>query len=112
LCSTFARSASGVVRSPRLRNTAVRGTRWIGGSADRTDSRNADNEPSCRTRCAVTSARPRCQVVMIVNTIKPIAGGSHAPWINLVRFAAKNSTSMLRNIAPPPRTSQSGTCHR
>ena len=32
LCSTLARIASGAVSSPRLRNTAVPGTRASGGS--------------------------------------------------------------------------------
>jgi hypothetical protein len=49
---------------------------------------------------------------MTVNRITPITSGTHAPWMNLVRFAPKNASSTARNSPAPRSASQSGRCQR
>ncbi len=40
-----------------------------------------------------------------------MASGTQAPWVSLVRFAAKMASSNVRNSAAPHATSHSGRCH-
>ena len=54
---------------------------------------NSRSGPSACSRSAVTTSRPRCQVVITVNAATPISSGSHAPWTTLVRLAATNIRS-------------------
>jgi hypothetical protein len=111
-CSTLARMASGAVAFVRFRNTAVPGTRCTGGVRSRISSMNSRNGPSSCSRRSVTSRRPRCHVVRIVNAVTAISSGSHAPCTNLVRFAARNSRSTVSNGAAPSTTSHSGVPQR
>ena len=92
--------ASGAVSLPRLRKTAVPGTRGSGGVLACSWSMNARSGPSSWTRSWVTSSRPRCQVVRMVNVMMPISRGSQAPCSSLVRLEAKKSRSMA--IRTPP----------
>ncbi len=111
LCSTLARIASGVVVLLRLRKTAVPGVRCNGGRRSCSASTNSRSEPSSLSRRAVTSWRPRCQVVSAVNTVTAISSGSQAPWAILVVFAARKSRSTVSSAPAPPTTSQSGFPH-
>ena len=70
---------------------------------------NSRSEPSSRSRWRVTSPRPRCQVVITVNTVMPISSGSHAPCTSLVRFAAEEQqVDQQQRAARPATTSHSG----
>ena len=111
LCSTLARIASGTVDLPRFRKTAVPGTRSQGRLAAVELVDESPQRALLALRRAVTSARPRCQVVSTVNTMTAIRSGSQAPWVSLVRLAAKNRRSTVRNPPAPRSTSQSGLCH-
>ena len=62
-------------------------------------SMNSGSGPSACIRRFVTSSRPRCQVVKMVKVMTPISSGNHAPWVSLVRLAAKNSRSMVMQRA-------------
>ena len=55
-------------------------------------------------------SRPFCQVVSTLNTPRAIASGNQPPWKTLVRFAAKNVRSTIRNATAPLITSHSGLC--
>src|SRR5919206_755628 len=74
-------------------NTPVPGPRMSGGSILRRSSTKACSGPSTPKRSAVTSSRPRNQVVMTVKRISPISSGTQAPWMNFVRFAPKKASS-------------------
>jgi hypothetical protein len=69
---------------------------------------NSRNEPSSSSRWRVTSPRPRCQVVITVNTVTPIGSGNQAPCTSLVRFAARNNRSISSSTPAPRATSHSG----
>ena len=47
----------------------------------------------------------------MVNAVMPISSGSHAPWVSLVRLAAKKSRSMTSRTPPPASTIHSGVRH-
>jgi hypothetical protein len=48
----------------------------------------------------VTIRDPRCQVVITVKMAAAISSGSHPPSAILVRFAAKNTSSVPAKTAP------------
>ncbi len=59
----------------------------------------------------MTISRPRCQVVSTLNTASAIASGNQPPCRTLVRLAAKNVRSTIRNATAPAITRPSGRCH-
>src|SRR4051812_5103684 len=79
LCSTSARSASGVVSLLGLRKTATPGTRTSGGCCPGSAARNSPNGPSLATRLRVTITWPRRQLTITSETRSPMTSGSHAP---------------------------------
>jgi hypothetical protein len=104
LCSTFARSASGVVSLPGCGNTAVPSTR--GRSRSYTSSTNSLSEPSCFLRFAATISRPRRQVLMRVNTSTAMSSGSQPPCATFDRLAARKVAS-----TPPKATAARASFH-
>ena len=90
----------------------VPGTRVTGGSGVRSSLTKSWSGPSTLNRSAVTSSRPRNQVVITVKRITPIVSGSQAPWVNLVRFAPKKARSTASSGTAPSRVSNSGRCQR
>ena len=100
----FARSASGVVSLPGCGNTAIPGHARMPRA--RTPSMNSASEPSLAARVARTRARPRCQVVMTVNTTIAMSSGSHPPCATLDRFAVRKAAS-----TPPNATAASTIFH-
>ena len=89
MCSAHVRIARGAVCFPRLRNTAVPGTRTNGGRVPKLVDEFAERSLGLLPRrcCDVlTSALPRGH--RRVNATMPISSGSHAPCTSLVKFAA------------------------
>src|SRR5262249_54609329 len=84
------RIASGAVALPRLRKTAVPGTRSSGGFLPCNLTTNSRSGPSSSSRCRVTSSRPFCQVVRMVNTTMAMTTGSQPPCGSLMMLAARN----------------------
>ena len=59
----------------------------------------------------MTISRPFCQVVSTLKTASAIASGNQPPCRTLVRLAAKNVRSTVRNAIAPAITSHIGLPH-
>ena len=99
----------GTVSSDGVRKTALPGMRFGGSSIIRLMYRRSDTRSSRIARRQ--RSRPRCQVVRMVKNIAPTTSGNQPPLKILVRFAAKNVSSIEMKNAAPGMTILSGFRH-
>ena len=110
LCSTLARSASGVVSFVGCGKTPVPRTRVIW--CLRTFSMKSCSDPSAAVRFRTVISRPLRQVVMTRATVAAMSSGSQPPESTLVRLAPRKDSSIPPNVTAASTSCQGRQCQR